>query len=113
MACRCTEKGMCLRDIDRLHKAKEYAGQASENDNGMNSELNGGKSIVPASYTSETEGELTSSIDEVHDKVSDKISGAASEISEAIQRVHEKYEAYCIEDKAFHEEQERLALMGA
>lgn len=104
MACRCTEKGMCERDLVRLGKARADMGQASGRDNNMNNNLNNGKAIVPASYISETEGELCSAVDESHNEVSGKIAGTNAEISNAMQRVQEKYEAYCIEDDAFHAE---------
>ncbi len=108
MACRCAEKGMCQRDLARLAKASGIIGQASGCDSSMNSNLNSGKNMVPISYTSDTEAELYGAIDEVHNEVSGKISGCSSEISAAIQRVQNQYEAYCIEDDIYHAEQAKI-----
>ena len=112
MACRCAEKDMCLRDIDRLIKANGYMGEASSEDSNMNSNLENAKGKVPTSYTSDTEGELFGSIDEVHNEVSSNISGCISEISAAEQRVKAKYDEYVIEDRIFHEEEARRARDG-
>lgn len=35
MACRCTEKGMCERDLVRLARADGYFGNSSEDDAAM------------------------------------------------------------------------------
>ncbi|SHI26295.1 hypothetical protein SAMN02745229_02552 [Butyrivibrio fibrisolvens DSM 3071] len=109
MACRCAEKDMCLRDIGRLIKANGYMGEAASEDSSMNSNLDSAKGKVPTSYTSDTEGELFGSIDEVHNEVSGKISGCISEISAAEQRVKAKYDEYDAEDRIYHEELARQA----
>lgn len=110
MACRCVEKGMCLRDMDRLARASGYTGEAAGEDASMNNNLNSGKGTVPSAYTSDTEGELFGAIDEVHNEVSEKISGLSAEINEATARVKAKFDEFAIEDDIYHAQE---ALMGA
>jgi hypothetical protein len=108
MACRCIEKDMCLRDLDRLARANGYTGEAAGEDASMNDNLNSGKGNVPSAYTSDTEGELYGAIDDVHNQVSEKISGLSSEINEATTRVKIKYDEFYIEDEIYHAEEGRM-----
>lgn len=108
MACRCTEKGMCERDLVRLARADGYFGNSSEDDAAMTNSLNSGKAAVPVHLTSDKESEIDASIDDVHDEITSNISGNKSEVGAAIQRVKEKYDAYCIEDDAYHAEQDQM-----
>ena len=103
--CRCTEKDMCQRDLNRLSKAGGANGDAASDDSEMNSNLNDGKGNVPSSFTSDKEGDLLSSVDDVHNEMTDKISGCSSEISEAVSRVQSAYRAYCFEDAIYHAEE--------
>jgi hypothetical protein len=92
-----------------LSKASGFTGDAASDDSEMNNNLNDGKGNVPSSFTSDAESNLLNSVDEVHNEVTDKISGCSSEISEAITRVQSKFKVYCIEDAIYHAE---MALKG-
>lgn len=106
--CRCTEKGLYLNDKRRLESMKSYIDSSYSYITEIETEIINLANNELSAYDAHNKMCTIDAIRKVDNELRTKWDKLGSEIDSLYSSISDLYDAYCIEDKEYHDENDNI-----